>query len=155
MPRKPRRGCIHCGRETYRATYVYCSNTCQLEYQHHVFIKKWKEGEVKGLQRIGTVSGHIKRYLRDKYGNKCCLCGWSMINPKTGQVPLVADHIDGNWRNNIEDNLRLLCPNCDALTPTYAGLNRGNGRRGRVLSNRVKEGRMLVDKKQRKPIQKS
>ncbi len=72
------------------------------------------------------------------------MCGWSKVNPKSKQVPLVADHIDGNWRNNSENNLRLICPNCDALSPTYAGLNRGHGRRNRVASNRAKEGRLLV-----------
>jgi hypothetical protein len=58
-------------------------------------------------------------------------------------VSLVADHIDGNWRNNIESNLRFLCPNCDSLTST-AGLNRGNGRKDRVLNKRAKEGRLLL-----------
>ena len=86
----------------------------------------------------------IKRYLREKFENKCCLCGWSQRNQKTGQIPLVADHIDGNWRNNAEANLRLLCPNCDAIGPTFAGLNRGNGRKNRVISVRAKEGRILV-----------
>ena len=66
------------------------------------------------------------------------------MNLKTGLVPLVADHIDGNWRNNVENNLRLLCPNCDSLTPTYAGSNRGNGRKARILSNRAKEGREFI-----------
>ncbi len=128
MPKKLRPKCRNCGKETPRATYKYCSNACQIEYQYQNYIKRWKVGEVKGLQSIGIVSGHIKRYLRRKFGNKCCICAWSKVNIKTGQVPLVADHIDGNWRNNVENNLRLLCPNCDALTPTYAGLNRGNGR---------------------------
>lgn len=142
--KKPRNKCLSCNNETARAGYKYCSNSCQIEYQYQSYIKIWRAGGVSGLQGLGIVSGHVKRYLRRKFGNKCCLCGWSEINSKLGQVPLVADHIDGNWRNNTESNLRLLCPNCDSLSPTYAGLNRGNGRRGRVLSKRAKEGRLLA-----------
>ncbi len=142
--KKPRTPCLVCGKEPYRAYYKYCSNLCQREYEFNTYIEKWKNGKMSGLSSIGTVSFHIKRYLRSKYGNKCCLCKWSEQNPKTGQVPLVADHIDGNWRNNVESNLRLLCPNCDALSPTYGGLNRGNGRKHRVVSNRVREGRLMA-----------
>jgi len=144
MPKKSREKCLFCGKETPRVGYKYCSNACQMEYQYQSYIKKWKDGEENGLQGSGIVSKYIKRYLRRKFENKCCLCGWAKINPKTKQVPLVADHIDGNWHNNIESNLSLLCPNCDSLTPTYAGLNRGNGRKDRALSKRVKEGRLLA-----------
>ena len=143
-PKKPRKNCLHCGKEPERSYYRYCSNACQLAYQHQIYIMKWKAGKVHGLQNIGVVSTHIKKYLRNKFGNKCCLCGWSEVNPKTGQIPLVADHIDGNWRNNVDANLRLICPNCDSLTPTYAGSNRGNGRKGRVVSKRAREGRLFV-----------
>ncbi len=145
MPKKARTLCLTCGKETARAGYTYCSNTCQHEYEYSCYIESWKAGKVNGLQCIGVVSGYIKKYLRRKYGNKCCLCGWAEINPKTNQTPLVADHIDGNWRNNSEKNLRLLCPNCDALSPTYAGLNRGNGRKGRAVSKRAHEGRLLME----------
>lgn len=34
-------------------------------------------------------------------------------------IPLELDHIDGNHSNNTLSNLRLLCPNCHTLTPTY------------------------------------
>lgn len=143
MPKKPRKKCLFCGKKTPRPGYKYCSNVCQMKYQNQSYIRKWKNGEISGLQSIGIVSGYIKQYLRKKYGNKCCLCGWAKINSKTNKVPLVAHHIDGNWRNNVENNLLLLCPNCDSLTPTYAGLNKGKGRKGRVLSKRVKNARLL------------
>ncbi len=141
-PKKPRSACLKCGKEPSRAGYKYCSNKCQIAFQRHLYLKRWKDGKVSGLQRLGIVSTSIKIYLRQKYGNKCCLCGWSEVNEKTGQVPLVADHIDGNWRNNVESNLRLICPNCDSLTPTYSGLNRGNGRPNRALSKRTQEARL-------------
>ena len=147
MPKKPRKKCLTCGKETARAGYKYCSNLCQIEYQYQSYIKRWKEKKEDGLSSLGLVSSYIKRYLRRKFGNRCCLCGWAKTNPKTGQVPLVADHIDGNWRNNIEGNLRLICPNCDSLNPTYAALNKGNGRKGRILSKRAKEGRLLTLKR--------
>ncbi len=135
--------CVTCGGETARVNYKYCGNVCQQELQYQLTIKKWKAGEVKGLQTTGIVTNPIKRYLREKFGNRCCVCGWAEVNPITNKVPLVADHIDGNWRNNIEGNLRLICPNCDSLSPTYAALNKGNGRSQRALSNRTKEARLL------------
>lgn len=39
-------------------------------------------------------------------------------------APLELDHIDGNNSNNSLDNLRILCANCHALTPTYRGKNK-------------------------------
>lgn len=144
VSKKPRKNCLACGRETLRPSYKYCSNKCQQEFQYQSYIKKWKNGEVRGLNCLGLVSGYIKKYLRRKFGNRCCLCGWSKINPKTGLVPLVADHIDGNWRNNTEENLRLICPNCDSITPTFAALNKGRGRKNRAPSKRAQEAHLLT-----------
>ena len=38
-------------------------------------------------------------------------------------IPLELDHLDGDKNNNQFDNLRLICPNCHALTATYRGKN--------------------------------
>ena len=39
-------------------------------------------------------------------------------------IPLELDHINGNNGDNRLENLRLLCPNCHALTPTYRSKRR-------------------------------
>jgi hypothetical protein len=42
---------------------------------------------------------------------KCAKCGLS--NEWQEEVlTLEIDHIDGDWTNNLETNLRFLCPNC-------------------------------------------
>jgi hypothetical protein len=39
------------------------------------------------------------------------------------KIPLELDHINGNHMDNSLCNLRLLCPNCHALTHNYRGKN--------------------------------
>lgn len=125
-PRKHWYSCTRCGRATNNPKF--CSLTCQGTHIYETKVALWKQNKVSGVTPSGVVTKWLKKYLRTKYHNKCVLCGWSQVNPKTGIIPVVADHIDGNWQNNQEDNLRLLCPSCDSLQPTYCGANRGNGR---------------------------
>lgn len=39
-------------------------------------------------------------------------------------IPLEIDHINGINTDNRLENIRLLCPNCHALTPNYRGKNK-------------------------------
>lgn len=107
----------------------YCSNKCQKEYQYKKYIEDWKNGLESGMRGDYQISMHLKSYLFKKFNNKCARCGWSEINPYTKNIPLEIEHIDGNYQNNQEENLILLCPNCHSLTSTYKGANVQNGRK--------------------------
>ena len=122
--------CKNCGKPLKRGK-SYCSNACQHHYEYKEYIYKWKNGLVNGMKGKYQVSNHVRHYLYEKYNYRCALCGWSKINPFNNIIPLEIEHIDGNYLNNSESNLTLLCPNCHSLTATYKGANRGNGRKDR------------------------
>lgn len=126
--------CLSCSKEfelKRNTRGLYCSNQCQSDLRYKEFIRRWKAGEEDGLTGKYSISRHIKRYLFNKFDSKCCECSWSKVNNFTGNIPLEVEHIDGNFRNNKEENLKLLCPNCHSLTATYKGANKGNGRKDR------------------------
>ncbi len=62
------------------------------------------------------------RLLKEKvFAAKCSSC--KKVTWLGNPIPLELDHIDGNNEDNSLSNLRLLCPNCHALTDTYRGKN--------------------------------
>ena len=122
--------CLNCNKEIINKN-KYCSNLCQKEFEFKEYIYNWKNNKVNGLKGEYQISNHIKTYLFNKYKNKCAKCGWGEINQYTNKIPLEVEHIDGNYKNNLEENLILLCPNCHSLTSTYKGANLNKGRKSR------------------------
>ncbi|MBR4231326.1 MAG: HNH endonuclease [Bacilli bacterium] len=122
--------CLNCGKPLKRKK-VYCNNICQKEYEYKRYICNWQNGIENGMKGKYQISNYVRKYLFMKYGNKCSKCGWGERNVYSHVIPLEIDHIDGNYLNNSESNLILLCPNCHSLTSTYKGANRGKGRKDR------------------------
>ena len=114
---------------------IFCNSTCFQENRYYSYIQRWKNGLESGMSGEYQISNFIKRYLFIKYQSQCSCCGWSEINPFTGNIPLEIEHIDGDYTNNKEENLTLLCPNCHSLTRTYKGANKGHGRKSRSKYN--------------------
>lgn len=110
---------------------LFCNNECKSEYYYQEYIARWKRGLEDGMSGKYGISKRIKRYLFNKYNNKCCKCGWNQMNPFTNKIPLEVHHKDGDYTNNDEENLELLCPNCHSLTDTYKNGNTNNGRKER------------------------
>ena len=128
--------CLNCEKELFNKSRKYCNGVCLNEFRYKNYIEKWKNGEVDGMSGDDQISKYIKKYLLIKYEYKCSEDGWNKVNPFTKKIPLEVEHIDGNNRNNKEENLKLLCPCCHSLTKTYKGANRGNGRHNRLIRYR-------------------
>lgn len=128
---KELRTCLQCGQPTRRE---FCSRACRPKRRAEKQLQAWLQGGISGNRGSGrslTLLAVVRRFMLQKYENRCGQCGWAERNPTTGKIPLAVDHIDGNSSNTVEANLIVLCPNCHALTPTYCGLNRGKGRGSR------------------------
>lgn len=63
----------------------------------------------------------LKKHLIKETGNKCQNCGNDSWMGKP--ISLDVHHADGDRTNNSRENLKLLCPNCHAMTPNYKGRN--------------------------------
>ena len=104
----------------------YCSNACIGAAQTRRMVDAWLAGTLSGSTKGGTLRRSIRAWLVEQAGNKCEECGWGTPNPVLGRPILTVDHIDGNWKNNTRENLKVLCYNCHTLTPTFGALNRGS-----------------------------
>ena len=103
----------------------FCNSKCCGEYKTKQQQEKIKDDLSKGINITEGSFVTLRRVLLNQSDNKCSICGqrdeW---NDKP--LSLHIDHIDGNCMNNIQSNLRVLCPHCHSQTDTYGNKNTRN-----------------------------
>lgn len=139
--KRKKKYCKFCNKELIgkKRQNTFCNQSCHQKYKTKIYIEKWLAGKVSGAKGNGgySISKRVRDYLLKKANYQCSRCGWSKVNSCTGNIPLEIDHIDGNWKNNRPENLRVLCPNCHSLTKTYRGANSGKGRGSKMRGSRL------------------
>lgn len=110
-------------RHAAKAVNLFCSKKCEGIHKQNRTYERYLLGEVHERNTL--------RRLLKRLKHECWTCGIKQW--KGTELPLEIDHIDGDAGNDMPSNLRLVCPNCHAITPTWKGRNKGKGRASRGL----------------------
>lgn len=116
------------GNYRYLKSYItrYKINIDHFENQRgkNICRKNLSEYLVKG--KYLTLSGNKLKGKLYKAGLKtpfCEDCGqgeeW-----RGKRMSMILDHVDGDRENNLIENLRIVCPNCNATLDTHCGKNK-------------------------------
>jgi hypothetical protein len=87
-------------------------------------------------------TSHLKKRLYDENikSRICELCGQTE-NWNGSHMSLILDHINGIPNDNRIENLRIVCPNCNATLPTHCGKN--------IKSDKLKNDKTVEVKKKK------
>lgn len=121
--------CKYCSSVLQNKNNIYCNVSCYKANEYSENISKWIQGTKSGHRgKTKALSTFIRKYMLLKYNNTCQECGWNKLHPVDNKPLVEIDHIDGNASNCAENNLRVLCPNCHSMTPTFRARNKNSTR---------------------------
>lgn len=116
----PNDPCLGCGEkreEPLKYKPNFCSLQCFGEFRARQAYDRWLAGDP-----VFDTRSAAKRAVVRRDGWKCSSCH---LDEWLGEpIPLEVDHINGVANDHRSVNLRLLCPNCHAMTETYKGKKR-------------------------------
>ena len=108
---------------------VFCSISCQQRDLYNKNVERWLLGLDNGWKgKTKQLKNFVRKYIYESCGSACSICGWDERHPSDGAILTEIDHIDGNAANCSPNNLRVLCPNCHSMTPTFRARNKISAR---------------------------
>ena len=111
-----------------QAAGLFCSRECSHDYRTKLIIES-------GKAKKTTAVTYLKRFV--EYKCSCCSVSDWQGNP----ISLQIDHIDGNSKNNVKENIRWLCPNCHSQTHNWGFRNASDDAKERSRQGAIKGNR--------------
>lgn len=117
----------------------------QMKRQGLIFSKKIPLSNILISRSTYSNTTKLKKKLYDE-GLKeriCEKCGQDE-NWNNEKISLILDHINGIHDDNRIENLRIVCPNCNATLPTHCGKNM---KKKSIKKNKLSDDERFVNKK--------
>lgn len=113
-----------------KANNIDISHFETVQERYNRTLRQKKKIELKDIlienSTYENMSSLKKRLYAEKLKErKCEECGQGEMW-RGKKLSLILDHVNGIHNDNRFENLRILCPNCNATLPTHCGKNKKN-----------------------------
>lgn len=116
--------CLCCGKEvnTSYDKQLYCNKECWVKHKTEEYYKNYLSNQEYFCDANKDLAP-LKKHILIEQNCECDIC--NIKNVWNGKpMNFILDHINGNASNNMRNNLRLICHNCDSQLDTYKSKNK-------------------------------